>query len=65
VTAEVRLRVLAVLMGHRQLACALTGTQIDELADALMRALAYPADEALRAELARSTGSGWTGRWAA
>jgi hypothetical protein len=64
VTEEVRLRVLAVLIGHRPLACALTGAQIADLADAVVCAVVDPADEALRAELARSTGSGWR-RWAA
>jgi hypothetical protein len=64
VSDDIRWRVLAVLIGHRPLACALTGAQINELADAVVRAMAYPTDEELRAELARGTGSGWR-RWAA
>lgn len=63
---DVRDRVLAVLTAHPAVGVLLTGRQISELADAVL-AVARPDPELeLRAELARGTGSGWTGRrWAA
>lgn len=63
---ERRGRVLAVLTSTPHLAAVLTGQQLTELVDRLLTAVTPDEDLALRAELARGSGSGWVGRrWVA